>query len=327
MPTAVARSILGLMVTRGSRFVIRSWLDRHVAMFEYLAVLDGSTNSMDADTTRRHCERYRNVLYANERDANLTSAPTDQTTRAAATRLLLRALGSDDTTVLEGRWIFLAHPDEYYVQDVRELATLVGNRDPHATVVLFDILYALPTPEEREAILAHNSSTAVEAFEPIAFMRHCDAAYAFREPRLFKWTRGTRWGKRHSLSTPERHPGHRQWPTAREAAMRHTPFYVHFKAHDFSPDAFALMPSQQSGGGSWIAFRNSGFATGIAPHRTHGDLSYDKHALGGAAALDLVFAYYERAGRRPSPLKGEIRKRCAAAAVRCSVGWRVGERF
>ena len=162
MPTAVARSILGLMVTRGSRFVIRSWLDRHVAMFEYLAVLDGSTNSMDADTTRRHCERYRNVLYANERDANLTSA-TDQTTRAAATRLLLRALGSDDTTVLEGRWIFLAHPDEYYVQDMRELATLVGNRDPHATVVLFDILYALPTPEEREARMEADEDARLEA--------------------------------------------------------------------------------------------------------------------------------------------------------------------
>ena len=100
---AGAPSILGLMVTRGSRWVIHSWLQRHVAMLELLAVLDGSPpGSRDARWTEHHCSLYSNVHYRLEQSENLTS-PTDQTARDSATSILRRmgvALGAADGAVV-----------------------------------------------------------------------------------------------------------------------------------------------------------------------------------------------------------------------------------
>ena len=191
-------NILGLMVTRGSRWVIRSFLSRHAPMFELLAVLDGSPpGSSDASWTAVQCKMYSNVIYSLERDVNITTPPTDQTARAAATRLLLRGLGGDETH-LHGRWIFLAHADEFYVQDVRDVVARVALRDPLASIILFDILYAMPTPEERQAIAtqhdafmpqsrsvtnAKGHSFYYQAFDPIQHLQHCDAEFPFREPR------------------------------------------------------------------------------------------------------------------------------------------------
>lgn len=230
--------MLGIMVVRDARWLLRSYLRRHAAIFELLAVLDGSTDPGDMEWTARLCASYRNILYGHERDANLT-VPTDQTTRAAATQLLLRGLSArqgDDAALLE-RWVLLAHPDEFFVQDPRDLVAEVARRDPLASTVLFDIVYVLPTPEERGALLAHagNRTHGVDAFEPIDHLQSCDATYAYREPRLIKWTRGTRWGRRHGLTTPQVHPGHRVWPVARDVAQRRSPFYVHFKIHSFNP--------------------------------------------------------------------------------------------
>ena len=326
-----AASVLGIMVSKGSHWVIRSYLRRHAALFELLAVLDGSIpGSADARWTERQCARYCNVRYGLERDANITAPPTDQSSRAAATQLLLLGLSTlknlpADSTLLEGRWILLAHPDEFYVQDVNDIVRSVSSRDPLATAVLFDIVYVMPTPEERNVVLAFNSTRAAESFEPIEHLAHCDAAFPFREPRLFKWTRGTAWGVRHSLTTPEVHPGHRTWPVARDVALRHSPFYVHFKVHDFSPEAFEVK-SDRKHHGAWISFRISGFATGIASHRAHGGLWLSSN---GADAMTQIFSYYERAGRVATSLRGEIRKRCNVPGVmpRCSLAWKVDARF
>ena len=311
---AGAPSILGLMVTRGSRWVIHSWLQRHVAMLELLAVLDGSPpGSRDARWTEHHCSLYSNVHYRLEQSENLTS-PTDQTARDSATSIL-RRMG----VALDGRWIFLAHPDEFFVQDLRELIVSMAARDPRATVVLFDILYAMPTPEERDSINRTSRDDATD-FSIVDHLTHCDALFPFREPRLFRWTPGTRWGTRHGLTTPQVHPGHRPWPTARDAALRHTPFYVHFKVHDFDVDAVELR-SDREHGGAWVAFRSSGFQTGLARHRAHGS------RFRPSSASD-AWHYYERADRPPSDIRGEIRKRCAGGALpRCRVPWRAGAHF
>ena len=67
---APATSVLGLMVTRGSRWVIGSWLRRHGAMFERLAVLDGSPpGSVDALFCAAQCSVHANVIYGLEESA------------------------------------------------------------------------------------------------------------------------------------------------------------------------------------------------------------------------------------------------------------------
>ena len=321
-------SLFGLMPARGSRWVIKSYLYRHAPMFELLIVLDGSPrNSIDAQWTLRQCALYNNVRYAHEEDANLTKVrPTDQTTRSAATRVLLQALAITESE-LEGRWLFLAHPDEFFVQDLRDLVAGIEQRDSFATIVLFDILYAMPTRGEWDSIIAHHgrNSTGFESFNPMEHLEHCDGNFPFREPRLFKWTRGTSWGRRHGITTPQVHPGRRPWPTARESALHHAPFYIHYKVHDFGLDAFEVK-SDREHGGAWISFRSSGFDTGLARHRAHGAAF---HVSASDDASDQIASYYQKSGRIANSLRSEIRKRCSVPGIvaRCSVPWRTSARF
>lgn len=339
--------ILGIMVTRGGRWVIHSWLHRHAAMFERLAVLDGSLpGSIDALWTAQSCARYTNVQYRLEADvANLSLPSTDQTARAAAMELLYDPTDARSLDAqLEGRWILNAHPDEYWLQDVRGLVAHVGVRDPLATCVLFGAAYVIPTRAEFDAISTRYGGDANGGhanFEPYANLKHADAGYKFKEPRLWKFVTGTRWGVRHSITTPEFHPRHRTWPTARDVIMGNgSPFFVHFKIHDFSADAFALATG--CGGGvrcshaekrgrqskkrddqAWIAFNRSGFATGLAPHHTHGKLSVDPRR----SARETVLSYYELSGRPPVPLDEEIQQRCRRLVPRCTVAWNAQARF
>ena len=288
---------------------------------------------------------YHNVIYALE--ANLSTAGsqlTDQTARAKAMQLLLQiGNGHGDPDVqLRDRWILNAHPDEYYLQDVRAVVATVSMRDPHATCVLFGAAYVLPTRTEYTVITARHSDPLKghESFHPVGPLAHCDAAYTFKEPRLWKYVPGTRWGTRHAITTPEVHPGHRTWPTARETMLGISPFFVHLKLHDFGgPSAFHVAANsdhvQQDSvarkrkrqvlrGHDWmIAFNGSGFATGISPHRLHGSLKVDP----SRSALDTVLQYYELSGRPATPLSSEIRRRCNKQVPRCSVPWAPTARF
>ena len=358
--------ILGIMVTRGGRWVIHSWLHRHAAMFERLAVLDGSPpGSTDAAWTEASCRPFANVVYQTEASIpNLSLPTTDQTSRAAAMRMLF---GHNDTAgkrtldeQLEGRWILNAHPDEYFLQDVRGLLSHVERRDPLATCVLFGAAYVVPTRAEFEAITRRFSGRSADGhaqFEPYSHLRWVDAEYRFKEPRLWKFVPGTRWGTRHSITTPEVHPGHRIWPTRRDVILGNGgPFFVHLKIHDFSEDAFSVVTSGCGGGvrcssagrggasaagrkrkqppqsqprdnagdeDVWIAFNRSGFATGLAPHHTHGKLKVNR----SRPARETVLSYYELSGRPPVSLAAEIRRRCARLVPRCTVQWSATARF
>jgi len=151
-----------------------------------------------------------------------------------------------------------------------------------------------------------------------------DKRYRFKEPRLWRFVPGTRWGVQHSKTTPDIHPGHRVWPTVREALEEAQPYFVHFKVHDFSLDAFTVAEAvSRRSRYSWIAFNSSRFATGLAPHRTHGKLSVDRNR----SALEHVLSYYELSGRKPEPLSAEVRRRCRGLVPRCSVPWAKSARF
>ena len=59
------------------------------------------------------------------------------------------------------------------------------------------------------------------------------------------------------------------------------------------------------------------------PHRTHGQLRVDRRR----SASEQVLSYYELAGRTPTPLRAEIRRRCGKTVPRCAVPWDPGARF
>ena len=167
--------LLGIMVTRGSAFIIRPWLQRHAPLFELLAILDGSPpGSMAANWTRTNCAQYSNCRYLLEADAKLPVV-TDQSTRSACTQLLQRELGQS----IDHRWLLLAHPDEFYLQDVRKIVTWLEQTSPKVNAVSMRVVYAMPTPDEHEAITAHSESEdGIKAFEIINRVTHADANYS-----------------------------------------------------------------------------------------------------------------------------------------------------
>ena len=211
--------IFGIMLTSSSQWVIRPWLYRHIAIFERLAILDGSeVGSPEAAWTAAQCKLYENCVYANEENVLIDGAKTDQTARDAATRVLL---GGAKGQVLEGRWIYIAHPDEFIVQDPRTLVSHVERIDPFANVIEFQIIYSVPTLTERLGIREFQATpNGYQRFEPIISLAFCDAKYVWHEARLFRWETGVSWGQRHALTIPQSAPkqGWKFWP--KEAHLR-----------------------------------------------------------------------------------------------------------
>ena len=169
--------------------MMRDWLARHAAMFELLAVLDGSPpGSVDAHWISLQCQEYPNVRYGNEKEW-LNGSVTDRGLRDAATRILLDP-GQTVRRKLTGRWIMNAHPDEWYVQDVRELAAAIDSCCPGLNFVRCDQLYAMPAPSERFGIMSHTTEpNGFTTFHPVNHLTTADRSYSFRnEVCLFKWT-------------------------------------------------------------------------------------------------------------------------------------------
>src|SRR5690606_38180114 len=103
---------------------------RHNALFEKIAVVDGS----DDEGTTNCCRRYENILYSRD------PAPpiTEQTLRAASWPML-------EGHVLRGDGVMLCHPDEFYIHDPREFLRV------RRQVIRWAALHVLPHPSEKEA--------------------------------------------------------------------------------------------------------------------------------------------------------------------------------
>ena len=325
--------LLGLMLTSSSEWVIRPWLYRHIAIFDRLAILDGSkAGSPAAAWTAAQCKLYANCVYANEADvynSQIQGWKTDQTIRAAATQVLLCGA---KTQVLEGRWIYIAHPDEFLVQDLRILVSQVERVSPLANVIEFKMLYALPSSGERSRIREFEAtSNGYQSFEPIVSLASCDAGYIWHEARLFRWETGAEWGQSRSKTgiIPEKGPsnGWKYWPANAhfDRTTRHSlaPHIVHFKVHDFAPGAFRVEKSKNKGR-PWISFTRSGLHTGMGTHRTQ------KFRIDwNQSAEDQIFGFYNRTGHRATPVATELQARCNATGLelRCSVEWKPQARF
>ena len=298
--------LLGIMVTKGDTWMIKGWLERHAAMFERLAVLDGSPpGSVDARWISVQCQEYPNVRYGNEKEW-LKGSVTDRGLRDAATRILLDP-GQTMRGNLTGRWIMNAHPDEWYVQDVRELAGAIDSCCPGLNFVRCDQLYAMPAPSERLGIMSHAAeSNGFTTFHPIKHLTTADRSYSFRnEVCLFKWTSSAKWGVG-SGATPlgvyksnVRPSCSPKSTTPACQPMHMRPFYVHFKVHDFSRGSIAVEKGR-------LRFTKAGMGTGIFKHPTHGNWRVNDTR----DPMDQIFSYYKVAQRSMVPVIELIASRC-----------------
>lgn len=326
-PPKPALQLLGIMATFADSWFLPAWLHRHHALFERLVLVDASTDPLQLQLSRRVCQQY--TVCRHLQQGTLTST-TDQTVRAIA----MQALGEP-----VGRWILIAHADEFYVQDPRTVAAEADAMGVNA--IDFRPMLAMPTPEEYSAIrarqwhvevaqaadararfspesgeplLAHTPATV--AFEPLKWLQHHVASYTFLEARLFKWGKGMRWGTKHSLVTPEFFPNKKVDPAL-------TGFFVHFKVHDFgsgavlncSYDPVKSAALRTGSGGDSCKFARS----------TWSRIHWENASQGPQS-------YYASTNRKPHCVSAGIRAKCSAATqgkarLHCAVAWRPGAHF
>ena len=109
--------LLGIMASLHDTWMLSDWLHRHHAMFERLVLVDASVRPGAKRYTRDLCAEYAPVC------VHMPQPPlpvvTDQTVRAVAMQVLGNPVG---------RWVLLAHADEFFIQDPRAHADLPWNR-------------------------------------------------------------------------------------------------------------------------------------------------------------------------------------------------------
>jgi hypothetical protein len=204
--------LFGVMITRNDMPILGRWMARHAALFDKLAVVDGS----DDDTTKKICEGLGNVLHRRD------PAPpiTDQTLRAAGWALM-------DGIARRGDWIMLCHPDEFYIHDPR---TFLGVRSP---VIRWAALHVLPHTSERDA-WAHDDSGA----DVTRLFRHYwwkDNGTATLENRMFRIGSPPEWDmedpRPSSSVLPSNYQSLKPW--------RRQPAYLHYKIQQLDPRKFS----------------------------------------------------------------------------------------
>ena len=304
-----AKPVLGYMITKGDTFMIRSWLARHASVFEKLGVLDGSSiGSEDAAWIQNSCTPYPNVVYGHESAFNLTRI-NDQTTREAAFTLL--GMSKEQ---LVGRWLFSVHPDEFWLQDPRELAARMDAETPSSNVLVPLILMAWPDTGDATTILKHaHTEHGHETFPVIHGIRHLDPVYKWYENRAVKWQQNTAWG-----ANMGRHiPFHGQIDSRNgDKRSKRFAFFVHFKLHDFSANGTSLSRGR-------LAFSKSGFNTGMFRNKKHGHYWTNMTET----VEEAWFGYYIKSGRKSAVLQDYLKALCSRILVNhsdtapCAVDW------
>jgi hypothetical protein len=192
--------------------IFKRRITRHAALFEKIAVVDGS----DGDETRKCCERFENVLYSTD------PAPpiTDQTLRATGWAML-------EGYVRRGDWIMLCHPDEFYIHDPREF---LGVRAP---VIRWAALHVLPHTSEKEAWARGDADGDVTRIFHHYWWK--DNGRTTLDNRMFRITSPPEWDMvdpRPSTSAiPRNYQSLKSW--------RRHPAYLHYKIQHLDPRRFS----------------------------------------------------------------------------------------
>lgn len=243
----VLPELLGiLLVGPADVYTIKDWLQRHVRIFDKLVVIDGSSREFVKDEV----SKYGNTILLEEETLNLTSI-TDQTLRKPAMTVLGHPVGS---------WIMLCHADEFWTIDPRRFVHENTKRSDKLNLLRVRVLTASPLESaykrEVEKLGINQTDDVLENFHivDVSNLAHNEngtsdlARRNYFENRFFRWEEGMQWGDRNHLVIPQYNPQNYTREVFRNA------FYVHFKLHDFSLQAF---------GGDGSRFANSQLNTGL----------------------------------------------------------------
>jgi len=211
--------IYGIMVTRSDHWVMSTWLKYYASAFCQLAVLDGSVSLLQREIIKNATLKYSNVIYAHESKFGNITHKTDNGLRGIAFSLL------DQENVI-GKWVVIAHPDEFYPQNFFELAEKADNRN--SNVIWFKVWYAVPYIDDKPR-LEEGINLGPKTFNILQRVRYCFPTQLYKhvEGRMYKHiSKEVKWGTMHRHVIPE------HFPSKKDAAFQG--HYVHYKIHSFA---------------------------------------------------------------------------------------------
>lgn len=203
--------LFSILITRNDDLIIRPWLDRHYALFDRIAVIDGS----DTQYTEQVCKEFQNVIHKKDPEGNIT----DQTLRAEGFDLLREFADFGD-------WFFVSHPDEFLIHDPRNFMGIKEN------LMLWLPLLVLPHPSEKQAFIDNNDFDKIHAFEHFWWgtgkIPHC-------EYRMWRYCKDPIWDlestKKSSSVIPINYHD--------EKIYGGLPLYFHYKCFDLKIDHYS----------------------------------------------------------------------------------------
>lgn len=215
-------NMYGIMVTRSDHWVIQTWLHYYAPVFHQLALLDGTVNISHRKMIKNATLQYPNVIYAHESQfLNVSYKKTDNGLRGIAFSLL------DQENVI-GKWVVIAHPDEFYPQSFLKLSIEADKKN--SNIIGFKVWYAVPYFDD-SATLEDGIEHGPKVFNILQRVRYCfsPSAYRFSEIRMYKHiSKEIKWGSMHKSTIPQYFPG--------KKGASFQGYYVHYKVHSFEPN-------------------------------------------------------------------------------------------
>ena len=247
-----------LLVSNADICCLQQWFCRHAATLEMLAVADGTRPKAISDWVSQICQQHNATSTAvhvlKEDDLNTTQF-TDQTIRAPAMTVSGNPVG---------KWIVIAHADEFWTIDPRAMVRQV---DSWKNVIRSKVLTASPCESECRKQVARTASHTPPP-KDFDFMSVCNCTFASNakladthfENRFVKWEDGMKWGTQHSLVMPEHIPKNKKRDEMRGGgkAILKNVFCIHCKLHNFAANAIS----------SEKMFANSKLKTGSSRSRS-----------------------------------------------------------
>lgn len=228
-----------IMITRNDDLLIENWLDQHAALFDTIAVVDGS----DSDFTKNACARIPHLRYTSDPEGLIT----DQTLRHHGFALIR-------DVVAMGDWIFIAHPDEFLIHNPRAFMERPEN------VMMWLPLHILPHPSEAEAWRATGGRNPRGLFRHFWWRKgkppHC-------EHRMWRMVKEPFWDLACEQKSTTVIPANYH----NEPIGEVLPLQLHYKCVDLRLSCY-----REDGG-----FTNSGLGTGLlVTIQTDEDLFFDE---------------------------------------------------
>jgi hypothetical protein len=200
--------LFGIMITKDDDLIIGPWLNKHSNLFEKIAVVDGSTT----DYTKNLTKKFSNIIYCRDPDSHIT----DQTLRHEGWQHLKPFISLGD-------WIFLCHPDEFYVHDPRAVLNFLNNSN--ADLCAWLPLVVLPHPDEASTWIKSKDKDATSIFKHFWWSA---GQRPHVEDRMWKYVKEPFW------NLEIRTPGCRVIPHNyfEQIVSNIVPIYLHYRCYN-----------------------------------------------------------------------------------------------